>query len=58
MDIVQTNRISYTHVDMVAVREQIAKHNVDSSIPLFDVVSDGADELSTYLWALVSDGSN
>lgn len=58
MDVVQTNSISYTHVDLAVVQAQIAKHGKGSSIPLYDVVSDGVEGLFAHLCNLVSGESN
>lgn len=49
MDIVQTRSISYAHADLAAVQEQIAIHGQSSSIPLVDVVSNGAEGLCAHL---------
>lgn len=58
MDVAQSNSISYTHADLTEVQAQIAKHGEGSTIPLFDVVSDGVNGLSAHLCGLVSCGSN
>lgn len=57
MDVVGTNTISYTHADLAEVRAQIIKSGENSSIPLFDVVSDGADGLLAHLCGTVFTGN-
>lgn len=51
MELIQAHSISYVHADLDAVREQIAAHGESSSIPLFDVVGNGAEGLYTHLCA-------
>ncbi|MCL2052316.1 MAG: hypothetical protein FWG91_11420 [Lachnospiraceae bacterium] len=42
-EVLQTKKVSYVHTNLSEVQEQIAKQRKDSEIPLFDVITDGAN---------------
>lgn len=49
-EIQQTHEVSYVHTNLDLVRENIEKERLQSEIPLFDVITQGAKKLTTHLF--------
>ena len=49
-DVLQTHKISYVHVSMGEVDKRINDEMVNSEIPMFDVISNGAEALCSVLF--------
>jgi peptide maturation system protein (TIGR04066 family) len=52
--ILQTHEISYVHADLNRVHKHITREFANSSIPLFNVVSDGSEKLFQLLYRLLN----
>jgi peptide maturation system protein (TIGR04066 family) len=52
-EMIQAHRLSYVHASIERVQNQIQKEASSSQIPLFDVVSDGGENLFQFLCALM-----